>query len=137
MEAFCWTDLAATSVQIVPWGVMRGAVAVTCEVGRAPRGLATPRQGSDQAIARTTPVLLALFSSVTRLALRLRHGGPIAVETTAWSHTPEPTVVDCLALVRRPLWPAQDVVNSAADPEFGPCPRKAFARFLTGLSLAA
>jgi hypothetical protein len=134
MEAFFGTDLEATPVQIWPWVVMRWAVEVTCAEGRAPLGLATPRQWSDQAIARTTPVLLARCSIVTLLALRLSHGGPIPVETTAWYHTTEPTVVDCLALVRRHLWPAQYVVNSAADPAFVPCPRKAFERLRTGLS---
>ena len=39
---------------------------------------------SEQAIARTTPVLLAVFSLVTVLALRWCHGGPIPVPVTAW-----------------------------------------------------
>jgi hypothetical protein len=113
-------------VPIWPWVVRRWAVEVTCEAGRAHLGLETPRQWSDQAIARTTPVLWALCSIVTLLALRLSHGGPIPVETTAWYHPTEPTVVDCLALVRRHLWHAQYVVHSAADPEFVQFPRQAF-----------
>jgi hypothetical protein len=137
MEAFFCTDLEATPVQILPWVVMRWAVEVTFAEGRAHLGRETQRQWSDQAIARTTPVLLALFSIVTLLALRLSHGGPIPVETTAWYHKTEPTFVDCLALMRRHLWHAQYVVNSAADPEFVQFPRKAFELLLTGLSLAA
>jgi hypothetical protein len=133
---FC-TDLQATTVQVVPWVVRRWAVAVTCAEGRAPLGLETQRQWSDQAIARTTPVLWALFSIVTLLALRLRQGEPIPGEATAWDHQPEPTLVDCLALVPRHLWRAQYVVNSAADPERVQFPRKVFERWLTGLPLAA
>jgi hypothetical protein len=137
MEAFFCTDLQATTVQILQWVVMRWAVEVTFEEGRAHLGLETQRQWSDQAIARTTPVLLALFSIVTLLALRLSQGGPIPVEATAWYHKPEPTFVDCLALVRRHLWRAQYLVNSAADPEFVQFPRKVFELLFTGLPLAA
>jgi len=137
MEAFLCTDLQATPVQILQWVVMRWSVEVTFEEGRAPLGLETPRQWSDQAIARTTPVLLALFSIVTLLALRLSQGGPIPVQATAWYHKPEPTFADCLALVRRHLWRAQYLVNSAVDPEFVQFPRKVFELLLTGLPLAA
>ena len=137
MEAFFCTDLEATPVQILQWVMMRWAVEVTFEEGRAHLGLETQRQWSDQAIARTTPVLLALFSIVTLLALRLSHGGPIPVEATAWYQKPEPTFVDCLALVRRHLWRAQYLVNSAADPEFVQFPRQVFELLLTGLPLAA
>ena len=41
-------------------------------------GLETQRQWSDQAIARTTPVLLGLFSLVTLAALLPRGGAPFA-----------------------------------------------------------
>jgi len=137
MEAFCCTDLQATPVQILAWVVMRWSVEVTGEAARAHVGLETQRQWSDLAIARTTPVLLALFSLVTLLALRLSQGGPMPVETTAWYHKPEPTFVDCLALVRRHLWRARYWVNSATEPEFVQVPKEAFERLLTGLRLAA
>jgi DDE superfamily endonuclease len=137
MEAFFCTDLQATPGHILAWVVMRWSVEVTFEEARAHLGLETQRQWSDLAIARTTPVLLALFSLVTLLALRLSHGGPMPVETTAWYHKTEPTFVDCLALVRRHLWRARYVVNSATEPEFVQFPKEAFERLLTGLRLAA
>jgi hypothetical protein len=137
MEAFFCTDLQATPVQILQWVVMRWSVEVTFEEGRAHLGLETQRQWSDHAIARTTPVLLALFSIVTLLALRLSQGEPIPMEVTAWYQKTEPTFADCLALVRRHLWRAWYLVNSAADPEFVQFPRKAFERLLTGFPLAA
>jgi hypothetical protein len=68
MEAFCCTDLQATPEQILQWVVRRWSVEVTCEEARAHLGLETQRQWSDQAIARTTPILFALFSLVTVLA---------------------------------------------------------------------
>jgi DDE superfamily endonuclease len=137
MEAFFCTDLQATPGQILAWVVMRWSVEVTCEEARAHLGLETQRQWSDLAIARTTPVLLALFSLVTLLALRLSQGGPMPVETTAWYHKTEPTFVDCLALVRRHLWRARYLVNSATEPEFVQFPKEAFELLLTGLRLAA
>jgi DDE superfamily endonuclease len=137
MEAFFCTDLQATPVQILEWAVMRWSVEVTFAEARAHVGLGTQRQWSDLAIVRTTPVLLALFSLVTLLALRLSQGGPMPMETTAWYHKSEPTFVDCLALVRRHLWRARYLVNSAAEPEFVQFPREAFELLLTGLRLAA
>jgi len=137
MEAFFGTDLQATPGQILAWVVMRWSVEVTCEEARAHVGLETQRQWSALAIARTTPVLLALFSIVTLLAVRLSQGGPMPVEATAWYHKTEPTFVDCLALVRRHLWRTRYVVNSAAAPEFGQFPREAFELLLTGFPLAA
>src|SRR5262249_25247581 len=137
MAACFGPDLQATPVQIVPWVVRRWCVEGTCEAGRAHLGRETQRPWSDQALARTPPGLLALFSLVTRLALQLSHGGPMPVAVTAWYHQPEPTVVECLAWVRRHLWRAQYVVHAAAAPAFVQFPRKALEGLLTGLSLAA
>ena len=137
MESFFCTDLQATPVQILEWVVMRWSVEVTFEEARAHLGLETQRQWSDQAIARTTPVLLALFALVTILALKLSQNGKIPVPMTAWYRKGEPTFSDCLALVRWHLWRARSVVNSPAEPAFVPCPREAFELLLTGLPLAA
>src|SRR5918992_546684 len=137
MEAFFCTDLQATPVQILHWVIMRWSLEVTLEEARVHLGLETQRQWSDLAIARTTPVLLALFSLVTVLALRLSPEGQIPVQATAWYHKPEPTFVDCLAFVRQHLWRARYLVNSAAELEFVQFPREAFELLLTGLPLAA
>jgi hypothetical protein len=71
MAAFFWTDLQATPAPILAWVVMRWSVEVTCEEARAHLGVEPQRQWSDHAIARTTPVLLALLSIVTLVTLRL------------------------------------------------------------------
>jgi hypothetical protein len=137
MEAFFCTDLQAPPEQILAWVVMRWSVEVTFEEGRAYLGWETQRQWSDQAIARTTPVLMALYSLITVLALQVSQGGQIPVSVAAWYHKAEPTFSDCLTLVRRHLWRARYVVNSAAEAEFVQCPREAFELLLTGLPLAA
>jgi hypothetical protein len=137
MQAFFSTDLQATPGQILAWVVMRWSVEVTFEEGRAQLGLETQRQWSDQAIARTTRVLLALFSLVTLLALRLRPDGQIPVPVTAWYHKAEPTFSDCLALVRRHLWRARYLVNSTPGAESIQFPQEALDLLIHGLPLAA
>jgi DDE superfamily endonuclease len=137
MEAFCCTDVQATPVEILPWVVRRWSVEVTFAEARAHLGFETQRQWSDKAIARTSPVLLALYSLVTLLAWRLSQGGQIPVPVTTWYHKAEPTFADCLAVVRQHLWRARYVVNSTAEPDFVQFPREAFERLLTSLPLAA
>ena len=112
--AFFCTDLHATPEQILHWVVMRWSVEVTFEEARAHLGLETQRQWADKAIARTTPVLLGLFSLVTVLALRLCPEGRIPVEGSAWYHKPEATFSDAIAFVRYYLWSHTQFVNSQA-----------------------
>jgi DDE superfamily endonuclease len=137
MEAFFCTNLQATPVEILQWVVMRWSVEVTFEEARAYLGVETQRQWLDRASARTTPILLGVFSLVTVLALQWRQDGQIPVPVTAWYHKAEPTFADCLALVRQHLWRARYLVNSDAEPEFVQFPRAALELLLTGLPLAA
>jgi hypothetical protein len=137
MEAFFCTDLEATPMEILPWVVMRWSLEVTCEETRAHLGFETQRQWSDQAIARTTPVLLGLFSLVTLLALQLRQSDPIPVSATAWYHKVEPTFADCLALVRQHLWRARYLVNSTPEAESMQFPPEVFDLFIFCIPLAA
>ena len=48
--------------QIVEWFVLRWQLEVTFQEVRAHLGVETQRQWSDRAIARTTPILMGLFS---------------------------------------------------------------------------
>jgi hypothetical protein len=135
--AFLCTDPQATPEQILHWVVMRWSVEVTFEEARAHLGVETQRQWSDLAIARTTPVLLGLFSLVTVLALRLCPDGQIPVQQTAWYHKAEPTFSDCIALVRRHIWGAQYLVTSAPKAEVVHLPREALDLLINDLPLAA
>jgi hypothetical protein len=137
MEAFCCTDLQATPVQILAWVVMRWSVEVTFEESRGHLGVETQRQWSDHAMARTTPVLLGLFSLVTLLALQLSHDGQIPVPVTAWYHKTEPTFSNCLGLVRQHSWHARYWVHSTPEAECRPFPQEALELLIHGLSLAA
>jgi hypothetical protein len=70
-QALLSTDLALEPLAIVQYFVRRWQVEVTFEECRRHLGVETQRQWSDRAIARTTPVLLSLFSLVTLLATRV------------------------------------------------------------------
>ena len=88
-------------------------------------------------MARTTPVLLGLFSLVTLLALQLSHDSQIPVPVTAWYHKAEQTFSDCLGLVRQHLWRARYLVHSPPEAECLPFPQEALDLLIHGLSLAA
>ena len=69
--AFLGTDLKTKPLQILAWFILRWNVEVTFQEARAHLGLETQPQWSDLAIARTTPVLLGLFSLITLWAYQL------------------------------------------------------------------
>jgi hypothetical protein len=110
---FC-TEQQARAWEILRWFILRWNVEVTFEEVRAHLGFETQRQWSDLAIARTTPVLLGLFSLVTLLAHRLTDPHPFPVRQAAWYHKAEPTYADAIALVRRHLWTSMKFTHSAA-----------------------
>lgn len=90
--------------QILEWFVRRWQVEVTFQEVRAHLGVETQRQWSDLAIARTTPMLLGLFSVVTILAHHLQSTFGWKVRQTIWYSKSFPTFSDALALVRRYCW---------------------------------
>jgi len=103
--AFFCTGPACEPLWLVTALVRRWNVEVTFEEGRRPRGVETPRQGSDRAMARPTPLLFGLFSLVCLLAHRLTAAGATLVpRTTTWYAKAEATFSDVLAFVRRTLW---------------------------------
>ncbi len=103
--ALLCTDPAIEPQQIAEWFVMRWQMEVTFEEARRHLGLETQRQWSDKAIARTTPILLGLFSWVTLLADALHNDGQsVTARQSAWYSKPLPTFSDALALARFQLW---------------------------------
>jgi hypothetical protein len=80
-------------------------------------GVETQRQWSDQAIARTIPYLLGLFSIVTLLATRLGKRSRLAVADAAWYRKQQPTFADTLAAVRREIWATQGFSMSRSRPD--------------------
>jgi DDE superfamily endonuclease len=117
---------------ILAWFVQRWQLEVTLEECRAHLGMETQRQWNDQAILRTTPALLGLFSLSTLLAHRLLHGAACPTRTAAWYTKPRPTFSDTLALVRRYLWTQTDFRLSPAGDDVPHIP-KALADHLADL----
>jgi hypothetical protein len=115
VSAFLSTDLTLDAAQIVTYFSRRWAIETTFALVRAHLGVETQRQWSEQAIARTTPVLLGLFSLVTLLAHRLHARGLLVAQTSSWYHKPHLTFSDALAAVRRYLWAESLFSTSDSD----------------------
>jgi hypothetical protein len=136
-QALLCTDRTVQPQQIVEWFVQRWQVEVTYEEARAHLGIETQRQWSEQAILRSTPALLGLFSLVTLLAQQLLQGRALPVRHAAWYTKTQPTFVDTLALVRRHLWPVTLSYLSSVHPEVVEIPRALFDRLTDTLAFAA
>jgi hypothetical protein len=133
------TDQATAPQQIVEWFVMRWQLEVTFEEARRHLGVETQRQWSDQAIARTTPLLLGLFSWITLAAHALHSSDcPVATRQAAWYTKPLPTFSDALALVRQQLWLAWPTFQtSGKDHDMIKVPRSFFVSLVETLCYAA
>jgi len=105
-QALVCTDVHADPLQIVSWFVLRWQLETTFQAVRTHLGVETQRQWNNQAIERTTPVLLGLFSLVTLLAHQQAAVAPLSVRQAAWYTKSQPTFADALAAVRRQLWTA-------------------------------
>jgi hypothetical protein len=136
-EVFACTDTAARAEQIVNWFVMRWGLEVTFEEAREHLGMETQRQWSDLAIARTTPLLLGLFSLVMVFAHKLQPDGELPILTTAWYEKPEATFSDCLAFVRKHLWDSGFHVTSGQIPDVVSLPKQEWEHVVFCLSAAA
>jgi hypothetical protein len=128
-QALLSTDLALSSEQILAFFMRRWQMESTFRHVREHLGVETQRQWSDQAIARTTPLLLGLFSLVTLLANTLLTRHHLTIRTAAWYPKKLPTFSDALALVRRSLWAYLTFQISQDEPDMVKVPRVLLDRF--------
>jgi hypothetical protein len=133
---FC-TDERFLPEEILKYVVQRWSVEVTFEEARAQLGLETQRQWSDLAIARTTPVLLGLFSIVTLLAVQWHRSGLLVAERTAWYEKDSPTFSDCMRLVRQQIWRSRIMGPSTEAADVIPLPQPLLEALVHGLSSVA
>jgi hypothetical protein len=133
---FC-TDVSQTPGQILGWVVQRWSLEVTFEEVRMHLGVETQRQWSDLAIARTTPVLLGLFSVVTVLALGWHAEGSLRAKGSAWYVKGSPTFSDCIGLTREKIWRTRISDGSRMDAESLQLPESLLGALIQGLSAAA
>ena len=137
-QALLCTETGTDPVQIVQWFVLRWQMEVTFQEVRAHLGVATQRQWSDRAIARTTPLLLGLFSWVTLAAKLLQTERVDRPRSAAWYVKTEPTFIDAIALVRRHLWFATETFStSGTDADVEKVPAQLFNRLVESLAYAA
>jgi len=136
-QALLSTTVADTAQQIVERFVLRWQLEVTYHEARTHLGVETQRQWSEQAIGRTTPILLALFSVVTLFAHQLLAGRALPVRQSAWYTKPAPTFADALAFVRQQLWPG--ILSSISPPitDVVKIPRPVFEHVTETLAYAA
>ena len=87
------------------------------------------RQWSDLAIARTTPILLGLFSIVIIFAHHLQTTFTWKVRQTIWYSKSLPTLSDTFALVRRYCW-AGTFSTSSDSAQMVKVPIALFARLM-------
>ena len=103
-QALLSTDQTIPPQQMLTFFIQRWTVETTFEEARAHLGMETQRQWNDQAIARGTPLVLALFAMVALLADTLSKKTACSVRQTAWYRKTKPTFSDALAWVRKHLW---------------------------------
>lgn len=77
---------------------------MTFEETREHLGVETQRQWSDKAIARSTPVLMGLYSCVCLMANQLRQVEPLKAEASSWHQKEHITFSDMLRAVRMVIW---------------------------------
>ena len=102
------TDGKLPPGEVLAYVVRRWSLEVTFAEMRSHLGMETQRQWSDLAIARTTPVLMGLFSLVGVLAIHWHGRGELTACGSAWYAKGEPTFSDCLALTRQKIWRNQN-----------------------------
>jgi hypothetical protein len=98
------TDISLSAEQIIELFVERWSIEVTFEEVRAHLGVETQRQWSDEAIARTIPALMGIFSLVCLMANALLEGRELEKGEAAWYQKDSGTFSDVLTLVRKELW---------------------------------
>ena len=146
-QALLCTDPSTDPTQILEWFVLRWQLEVTFQEVRTHLGVETQPlatrldrvgQWSDLAIARTTPVLLGLFSWTALAAHGLQKQHPMTQRRAAWYDKPSPTFVDAIALVRRQLWLASESFSlSAASLDTQELPVALYHRIVDALAYAA
>jgi hypothetical protein len=136
-QALMSTNREHRPQQILSWFVRRWRMEVTFEEARAHLGVETQRQWNDEAIKRTTPILLGLFSVVTLLANALIEEQSRPVRTAAWYKKQLPTFADAIAIVRRCLWSNCHFSTSSQNREVCKIPRSLLERLTDAVCYAA
>ena len=116
-QAFFSTDVTLEPADIIALYVRRWQIEVTFAETRAHLGVETQRQWTDNAIARTTPALLGLYSLVSLWACDLFTSASTAY-AAAWYRKTSLTFSDAIGAVRLQLWVGD--INQQSPPNREP-----------------
>jgi DDE superfamily endonuclease len=111
-KAIQCTDLNLSPIEMINYFIRRWTLEVTFQEVRTHLGVETQRQWSDKAIARTTPLLMGLFSLTTLLANQLNEKEKLTLNQSAWYHKELPTFSDAITSVRYQIWLKQKLFTS-------------------------
>lgn len=140
-QALLCTKLDTDPERIISWFVRRWQMEATFQEVRQRLGFETQRHWSEQAIRRTAPALMGLFSVVTLLAdhQMANNERGLAVRRAAWYDKSRPTFSDALAAVRKELWAAERTTfcGSVQDTDTVKVPREFVERLTDALCYAA
>jgi hypothetical protein len=138
-EAFFSTNIHLAPTKIIEYFVLRWNIEVTFEETRALLGVETQRQWSDKAIARSTPLLMGLFSFVTLVAFTMHQTKAlVSQETASWyNKESDLTFSDLLVIVRRSIWSQKYFSKSEKQLDSDKCFDKTIDALIYQLSLAA
>ena len=98
------TNPGMSPKQIIELYVDRWGLEVTFEETREHLGVETQRQWSDKAIARSTPILMALYSLICLMGHRIAQEKSIPIRQAAWYQKEHVTFSDILRVVRGCVW---------------------------------
>jgi hypothetical protein len=134
-QAFFSTDVTIDASQIIALFVRRWQIEVTFAETRAHLGVETQRQWSDNAIARTTPALLGLYSLVTLWAGELLNSKS-APYAAAWYQKTSLTFSDAIGAVRLAIWVGDINQHSPPNREMNNIPASRLVRMAEALCFA-
>jgi hypothetical protein len=132
-QAFLSTDPRMSAREILECFVERWQVEVTFEETRQHLGVETQRQWSDPAIARTTPILMGLYSLVALMATELHSLDRVSKRCAAWYDKEHRTFSDALAAVRADIWQSMSSCTSPAEDDMQKVPRVLYQRLMSTL----
>jgi DDE superfamily endonuclease len=135
-QAFFSTDVTLEPADIIALYVRRWQIEVTFAETRAHLGVETQRQWTDNAIARTTPALLGLYSLISLCACDLLTSASIPY-AAAWYRKTSLTFSDAIGAVRLQLWLGD--INQHSPPHREPknIPASRVVRMAQALCFAA
>ena len=138
-ETLFSTNTTLTPTQIIHYFVLRWNIEVTFEETRAHLGIETQRQWSDKAIARTTPLLMGLFSFITLTAFSMHQTKAlVSMETASWyDKKGELTFSDIIAIVRQSIWANKYCSKCENQLDLHQCSKESINSLIYQLTLAA